>query len=356
MNRPDPQTADSDSKTVAFAPHASNIFFHILTQCNLKCRHCYINPEQHGQNRLAPHEIDAWLTLFAQRCTQPNVIFLGGEPTLHPHLPQAIRKARQLGFRSVTVDTNGYLFHDFLDKVNPHDLNFISFSLDGATLSTNDAIRGKGSYDQCLRGIQTAVAQGFHTSLIYTVSQLNLHEIGRMPTLLTQLGVDRFFIQVIGLRGNSASEPNQGPSRNDPLTPLAVDQKTWLERIPAVARETVQRGIATTYPKVYLHRDEPFTCAGKVADNYFIFPNGRVYRCPLCEDFPLHAYVLKNGDDHQPVLSKTARINENDLFNLDIPEGCVMNKLVQPGNISYGPDGAPEYKIGCCLLKETREG
>jgi hypothetical protein len=46
------------------------------------------------------------------------------------------------------------------------------------------------------------------------------------------------------------------------------------------------------------------------------------------------------------------KINEQDLFALDIPEGCVMNKLVQPGNLSYKDDGTPEYKIACCLLKE----
>jgi len=52
------------------------------------------------------------------------------------------------------------------------------------------------------------------------------------------------------------------------------------------------------------------------------------------------------------MLLTTARINEGDLFGLTIPEGCVMNKLIQPGNLSYGSDGDPEYRVACCLLKE----
>ena len=36
-------------RTVAFSRNSANVFFHILTRCNLKCRHCYINPEQHGR-------------------------------------------------------------------------------------------------------------------------------------------------------------------------------------------------------------------------------------------------------------------------------------------------------------------
>jgi hypothetical protein len=29
-----------------------------------------------------------------------------------------------------------------------------------------------------------------------------------------------------------------------------------------------------------------------------------------------------------------------------------MNKLLQPGNIEYGPDGSPRHRISCCLLKQ----
>ena len=39
-------------------------------------------------------------------------------------------------------------------------------------------------------------------------------------------------------------------------------------------------------------------------------------------------------------------------FSLNIEEGCVMNKLIQPQNLSYSQNGKPDYKIACCLLKE----
>ncbi len=112
-----------------------------------------------------------------------------------------------------------------------------------------------------------------------------------------------------------------------------------------------ERGIAVTYPKVFLGPGEIFDCAGKVADNYFVFPNGRVYRCPLCEDFPIHSLCFQEDQ-----LVATSRLNEQDFFELDIPEGCVMNKLIQPRNIDYDEKGVPEYKIACCLLKEEIPG
>lgn len=321
-------------KTVSFSRNASNIFFHILTRCNLGCRHCYINPGQHGENTLPLSTIEKWLAAFAEKSPVANVIFLGGEPTLHPELPQAIKAARRIGYASVTVDTNGYLFHDILSKVRPDEADYFSFSLDGATRELNDSLRGEGSYLRCISGIRAAVSAGFGASLIYTVSRANIHELEFMPGLLKELGIRRFFIQVIGIRGNSAE---YGQS-------LQLSRGEWLNTIPRVAEKAADLGIITVYPKVFLDHDEIFECAGLAADNYFIFPNGRVYRCPLCEDFPLHSLRFEDN-----VLVPTEKINENDLFALRIPEGCVMNKLIQPGNLN---SGGPAYKIACCMLKE----
>jgi MoaA/NifB/PqqE/SkfB family radical SAM enzyme len=330
-------------RTVAFSRSSANVFFHILTRCNLNCRHCYINPEQHGQQTMPLQRIQSWLRAFSENCHTKNLIFLGGEPTLHPELPSAIRFARRLGFGSITVDTNGYLFHDILDKVHPGEVDTFSFSLDGATRATNDRIRGQGCFETCVAGIRKAVFRGFDTSLIYTVSSANISELEKMVPLLGDLGVDRFFIQIIGLRGRSAAQAAD-PA---PDEQLQVARSKWLETVPQVARMIAESGIAVTYPKVFLEPDETFECAGLVADNYFIFPNGRVYRCPLCEDYPIHSLAFEENR-----LVAAARLNESDFFPLNIPEGCVMNKLIQPHNLSYRKDGSPEYKIACCLLKE----
>jgi len=324
-------------QTVAFSKDSSNVFFHILTKCNLSCAHCYINKKQHGANTLDVETIKDWLNLFSKKAGQTNLILLGGEPTLHPDLPRAVKEANRLGFKSITIDTNGYLFHHILDKITPDDIDFLSFSLDGATRETNDAIRGKGSYDAVMKGLQRALARRFACSMIYTVSDMNIHELELMPDLVKGLGIKRFFIQVIGLRGKSSTSDGN----------LQVSKETWLNIIPKIAETIAGHGIIVTYPKVFLNNGERFQCAGNVADNYFVFPNGRVYQCPICEDFALHSYEIR-----QNKLVATPKINEKDLFGLTIPEGCVMNKMIQPQNLSYSQDGTPDHQIACCMLKE----
>jgi MoaA/NifB/PqqE/SkfB family radical SAM enzyme len=330
------------SATVQFKQQAANVFLHVLTRCNLHCRHCYINPEQHGRKRLPLERIERCLAVFASRSPGANLVLLGGEPTLHPDLPRVVRCARRLGFASITIDTNGYLFNDILDQVTPAEVDVFSFSLDGATPATNDRIRGKGSYEICINGIRRARAKGFRISLIFTVSRANLEELPVMGPLLAELDVERFFIQVLGLRGRAARSGGL-----DSLGALRVSPGDWLERVPAAAEAIARQGVRVIYPKVFLGSGEKFECAGLVADNYFVFPNGRVYRCPLCEDYPVHSLEFQ-GDR----LLEAPRLNESDFFRLTIAEGCVMDALVQPDHLAGDAGEASEYRIACCLLKE----
>jgi len=220
------------SRTVEFHAGTRNLFFHILTACNLNCMHCYINRDQHGTETLDADTIRQWLRLFVKGSDflenrgvaadnvpeKTNVIFLGGEPTLNPALADGIREARVLGYGSVTVDTNGYLFNDILERVKPSEVDYFSFSLDGSSPEKNDPIRGKGSFETCTRGIRQAVDKGFGVSSIFTASARNIDDLKNMPELLCGLGVRRFFIQVIGIRGNPAK---QGGAE------LQLDRRRW---------------------------------------------------------------------------------------------------------------------------------
>lgn len=331
--------SELESKTVNFKRAERNVFFHILTKCNLSCSHCYINREQHSSETLSRQTIVDWLNLFYDPEKETNVIFLGGEPTLHPDLADLIKTANGIGYQSATVDTNGYLFHQLLDRIEPTEA-VLSFSLDGPDPEINDPIRGAGSFKVCRDNIEKAVKAGFEVSVIYTVSRWNLDYVGEMPDLLHQLGVKRFFIQVIGLRGKSVAEGDR----------LQLTPDEWSGVIPGVARIAAGKGLKVIYPKVFLEPGEEFECGGQVAENYFVFPNGRVYLCPLCEDYPISAYRVEENR-----LVKNEGLTEDLFFKLNIPEGCVMNRLLQSGNIDYSEKGVPLNRISCCLLKRQVE-
>ena len=141
-------TSKLTARTLSFRPGERNIFFHILTACNLACSHCYINREQHGTGQVSKADMGKWLKLLLAPGKENNLIFLGGEPTLHPDLAHGVKTARKLGYDSITIDSNGYLFHDLLENIEPQEA-VLSFSLDGPDPQVNDPIRGQGVFTTC---------------------------------------------------------------------------------------------------------------------------------------------------------------------------------------------------------------
>ncbi len=258
-----------------------------------------------------------WLKLFARPRQQTNLILLGGEPTMHPDLAIIIKAAKAMRF-AVTVDTNGYLFHDLLDKITPQELDYLSFSLDGPEPAINDPIRGQGVFEVCTANIRRAVAQGFNTSLIYTASGMNIDHLHRMPELLTDLGVRRFFIQVIGLRGNPAKIRPKGE------VIWQVDPEHWLSVVPQVAADAARRGIHVIYPKVYLDPRESFHAPVWWRRIFSFFPTAGSISAPCARIIPSTATRFRT------ISWSTGKAERGSVFLTDHPEGCVMNGCSSP--------------------------
>jgi molybdenum cofactor biosynthesis enzyme MoaA len=91
--------------------------------------------------------------------------FTGGEPFLHPDIVEILSLALDHG--PTTVLTNGMLLKErhiaplaAKAAAVPHSLEF-RVSIDGFTAETHDAIRGAGSFEQALGGVELLLAHGF---------------------------------------------------------------------------------------------------------------------------------------------------------------------------------------------------
>ena len=95
-----------------------------------------------------------WLKALFHEKKPSNLIFIGGEPTLHPDLHLMIKAAGKIGYASITVDTNGFFFNRIMEQVTPGELDYFSVGLDGSCEEVNDFIRGKGSYQKSIEGLK----------------------------------------------------------------------------------------------------------------------------------------------------------------------------------------------------------
>lgn len=138
------------------------------TRCNLNCVYCLLG---HENRYLRPvDEVVADLR-FAREQNIEKVSFTGGEPTLHPGLPKLIASARALGFRRVTLVTNGLTVSvpRFLDRLVEAGVNAIGISFDTPDRETSEAMWQ-------VRGANPGSGQSTHDRVVQA-----FEEVGRFP-------------------------------------------------------------------------------------------------------------------------------------------------------------------------------
>lgn len=170
----------------------NQLYFYLTEGCNLRCRHCWIEPKYQGGDKSYPSlEIDLFRSIIEQ--AKPlglsGVKLTGGEPLLHPDIYEIldIIQSEDLG---LTVETNGVLCTPGLaKKMKACKGPFVSVSLDGAEPETHEWVRGvEGCFDATLEGFRNLVKVGFRPQLIMSVMRRNKEQMEATVRLAESLG------------------------------------------------------------------------------------------------------------------------------------------------------------------------
>lgn len=240
--------------------------------CNLSCVHCLSSSGVRDPAELTTREAIAFVDdLVAMKVFYVNIG--GGEPTLRPDFDEVVGHAlsRRLG---VKFSTNGttmtaararrYASLDYLD---------IQISLDGASPTTNDPVRGEGTYAAALRAMDRLAEACFGPfKLSVVVTRANA---GELPELLALAG--RFGAQL----------------RLTRLRPSGRGATSWHTLRPTREQLVEVHAFLVDHPEVltgdsFFHLgplgDEPLAglnlCgAGRVV--CLVDPVGDVYACPF---------------------------------------------------------------------------
>lgn len=167
----------------------------LTRHCNLRCAHCFrADLDQFSE---IPFETVAKILGEAKRYGQPHIAFTGGEATLHRRFFDILQLVIDHGFTFHYV-TNAFNYKTIFKKLYPllghPQWQGISFSLDGGTRETHDAIRGPGSFDRVLAGIAIARSYGMEAVAQTVVHRGNRHELDTLATLCAKMGVTRFHL------------------------------------------------------------------------------------------------------------------------------------------------------------------
>jgi len=165
----------------------------ITHRCNLRCLHCYLGSERKNL-KISRKELSTSQFLSTlDDITEAGCLFLlitGGEPLLRDDFIEIYRHAKTNGLL-VTVFTNGTLITDKVLEVFEHlPPLVVEISLYGATATTYEKITGvKGSYRQCLNGIERLLEHQINVRLKTVLMSLNHNEFLDIQAMAKQFGV-----------------------------------------------------------------------------------------------------------------------------------------------------------------------
>jgi MoaA/NifB/PqqE/SkfB family radical SAM enzyme len=189
----------------------------ILYQCNFRCKICDFWKEPYKRMPKLSAS-DVWAISEKLRAIGPLIVSIGGgEPLLHPELPEIVRALAKFHFPVMIC--NGWF-------VTPHrarelfkaGLYEISISLDYADPTKHDAQRGMpGAFAQARQALQTLAKNRVYphqrVHMISVIMQDNLHEIEPLVRLAQKIGVTYLVTLYSHARGTKTQRlPQKGIS------------------------------------------------------------------------------------------------------------------------------------------------
>ncbi len=185
------------------------ITFKITPLCNLRCVMCgqrgvtgTLKPDKAASEvgKIVPMERYMELTDEVAHKTQVFYIW-GGEPFLYPDfMDLASYMAKRIPI--FTVNTNGTLLAKYARRVVEDQWSGFFISLDGFR-DINDAIRGEGSYDKVMAGIEAIKREKKlqksvlpHIGIVTTVNKLNYMYLDKLVEATKDIGLSWHIINL----------------------------------------------------------------------------------------------------------------------------------------------------------------
>jgi len=132
-----------------------------LFRCNLACAGC-------GKIQYPDHILDKRLTpeqcwTVADECGAPMVSIPGGEPLIHPEMPEIVRGLVERK-KYIYLCTNAILLERKLQDYTPSKYLTFSVHMDGLQEEHDHAVCRDGVYDVAVKAIQAALKRGFRVT------------------------------------------------------------------------------------------------------------------------------------------------------------------------------------------------
>lgn len=294
-----------------------NALFELTHRCNLKCFHCYVDPEKRPE--LSTDEVKGILEQLASAGT----LFLtltGGEIMLRPDIWDIVEFARGLRF-AVRMFTNGTRIGPAeADRIAELTVFDVSISIYGASERTHDAVtRVPGSFARSTRALRLLHERGVVTRMKTVLMAENVDEREAIGDLADELGAIVLFDPQLTVRNDGDTGALGHRLEEQVLAQMVRGEKAHGPVAPETATCSAARDTLAVSPSGLMNpcvqmpfplgdlRTQSFEEAwnGERAQELRSITFGKLSKCATCDDAAycnpcLGINLIETGDATEP--------------------------------------------------------
>lgn len=319
--------------------------WHITDLCNLHCSHCYqgtaiTNSSSWSLINFTLQQIEEFWGNY-----KIHLNITGGEPFIHPDIFRLLELLHARKKYSYGILSNGTLItEEYANQIKENNVRFVQVSIEGSK-EIHDEVRGKGSFEKVVEGINALKKANVDVLLSFTASRFNYKSFPSVVETGIKYKVKRVWADRVIPWGNAGKDMVLGMEETkDFMSIMAKEQKKYNGKTEIALHRALQ----------FIFGDGPVYRCHAGRDLLTILPNGDVYPC---RRLPIKMGNLQTESlmsfVKSPVWMKT--------FSEDkVPEGCgkcFYEKMCQGGLrcLAYALAGDIHKSDPGCWLAQNYE-
>ncbi|MCX8131611.1 MAG: radical SAM protein [Clostridia bacterium] len=248
------------------------IFLETTSQCNLRCKHCYLSAADIQKNELTTDEIID----IVHQLSPPSIVALsGGEPLMRPDVIPLLHKFSEEGYRCSLLTNATLVDIGTAREIKKARRTTVQVSLESFDKEIHEKIRGEHTFDKTMEGICNLVEVGCRVRLSFTPTKLNVHTFEDYVEQCRELGIRAIHVCTYTPQGRGDKNKSSLRLDHHQLFDFQVLLKKLSKRIQILGDLPSMLDINRVGYR--------WDCC-PLAGNIHITSDGTIYPCEICCD------------------------------------------------------------------------
>lgn len=248
------------------------IFIETTSQCNLRCKHCYLSAAEPANNELTTEEI----INIVHQLEPPSVVALsGGEPLMRSDTIPLLQQFAKEGYRCSLLTNATLITPSVAKEIKKAKRATVQVSLESFDKHIHESIRGKNTFELTMEGIHNLLDAGCRLRLSFTPTKLNVDTFEDYVMQTKALGIRAIHVCTYTPQG-------RGDKNQDSLR---LDENQLFEFQMLLKKLSKSIQILGDLPSMLdIKRVGYRWDSCPLAGNIHVISDGTIYPCEICCD------------------------------------------------------------------------